>query len=260
MFTSLVTKTHYFLYDIHLVLFHEDNGIYLLAIVSAHIMVQKDPGLESCLRTASSGFFETGEVMTGAQSLDVNTLKKLLATIDGDALNLPLTTDTIIVSGDGETVSQSSSSRNAILEFFDNFFTTTSPSEIWMNKSPCPQCMHSIMDNYKDETKVIINIADIDPRNLSDTVESFKCLAVMLRKNHTIRHWNWGVFSDSLNLKTNCEELVNSTTNSTRFEENRQELSSVLDHIQEIREIPESIITTWCPKPVTTAAGKKQMN
>ena len=52
-----------------------------------------------------------------ARSLDVNTLKKLLSTIDGDALNLPLTTDTIVVSGDGETVSQSSSSHNAILGF-----------------------------------------------------------------------------------------------------------------------------------------------
>ena len=218
------------------------------------VFCTQDPGLESCLPTPSSGSFKTGEVMMGAQSLNVNTLKKLLATIDGDTLNLPLTTDTIIVSGDGETVSQSSSSRNAILEFFDNFFTMTYPSEIWMNKSPCPQCMHSIIEKYDKETKVIINIADIDPRNLSDTVESFQCLAVMLRKDFTIRHWNWGVFSDSLNLKTNCKELINSTINSTRFEESRKELSSIFQYIQEIREVP---VTTWCPKPVKTATGKK---
>lgn len=216
----------------------------------------KDPGLESCLATVSS--LETGKIMTDVPKLDVNTLKKLLATIDGDGVNLPLTTDTIIVSGDGETVAQSASSFNAIFEFFDNFFTTTYPSEIWMNLSPCPQCVHSIMEKYDKETKVTINIADIDPYNLSDTIESFKCLAVMMHNNFTIRHWDWGVFRDSLALTTNCQSVINSTINGSRFEENREELGSVFEFIQEIREVPESTITGWCPKPVKTAGGKRQ--
>ena len=65
-----------------------------------------------------------------ARSLNVNTLKKLLSTIDGDALNLPLTTDTIVVSGDGETVSQSSSSRNAIFEFLTTSIVMKLPSQV----------------------------------------------------------------------------------------------------------------------------------
>ena len=207
-------------------------------------------------------------IETGIAQLDINALERLIATVDGTAFDRQLTSDTIILSEDGMAIFQSSNCYNAIFEFF-NYFDERGliyPSKIWMNKSPCQQSVHIFIAKYYDG-KVIptIHISELDPRftlhGLVETIESSKCLAVMMDKGIEFKWWDWQEFKKTLNLKTNCEEIIDSTTNTTEFMQKQEELEALLKYVREIQLlILEKKPSGWCPEPLKIAAWRGKVN
>lgn len=206
-------------------------------------------------------------IETGIPQLDINALEKLISTVDGTDFDRHLTNDTIILSGDGMGIFQSSNCFDAIFEFF-NYFDERGlnyPSKIWMNKSPCQQSVHIFTAKYQDG-KVIptIHVSELDPyfalHGLVETIESSKCLAVMMHKGIKFQWWDWQEFKIAVDLKTNCEQIIDDATNTILFMKKQEEVELLLAYVQDVQMIPESIISDWCPEPLKIATWGKMAN
>lgn len=187
-------------------------------------------------------------------TLNNNILDNLVDTINGE----PPTTDTIILSRDGSTVAKDAQSYNAILNFYDSSFSSGKPNEIWMNKSPCPQCIHTIMSNYDRDTAVTIHIASVDHHDLNELIDTFKCLTVLSQNNFQILQWEWEVFRNILNEK--CQNHINSTINSAMFKDKQKEFDSVFDFLHDIRNISNTTTKEWCPDSDQLLVNKHRAN
>lgn len=216
--------------------------MYILLLL--HNMKEKNP---TCLTA------EDAENISSVPQLDMNTLRRIIATIDSEAVSLSKTTSTIILAENGRVVSENAVSTSAINSFFGHFSPSTYPKEIWINRAPCPTCVLSIMNNYDSGTGVTIYVAEFEQQaNILGTTKSLKCLAKMFHNHYTIRPWNWELFRDTFNLKEECKSIIDQVVGRDTFMTKQEEVSSVLKFIEEISKVPESTIMEWCEVPTIT--------
>ena len=124
-------------------------------------------------------------------------------------------------------------------------------SNIWTNYSPCPTCVHALLDKYNkpEDEKPTIHVAGIytESNSLSHIMESLECLGKLVHSGFSIVPWNFDEFKapeDVPVFLNACNLDIDTYYRSSNFTSAYMRLESLVTFIQQLGANPNA--NSWC--------------
>ena len=135
------------------------------------------------------------------------------------------------------------------------------PGNIWVNYSPCPTCTAALLTHYGScnnnpgsedaHKKPTIHIARIYNNskymNMTESMETFQCLAKLKHEGFDIVPWNWTEFKAPRGdpvFAENCTSLIDKYDGHVNFRSAYNELEKLLMFAKQLGKNPHA--GSWC--------------
>lgn len=201
------------------------------------------------LKTISYSFIvvnciqRTPEYSNTEVTLTLDQLNELLSSLTGGTNKIYiLTNDRKIYFGDNEALLY-----NTLRNDYKNAGYLATPTQIWINKAPCPICTNNFDDAFKDrEYKPTIYVETFNYAEASygKLLESFGCLAKLQNLGYPIQAWNWSTFKAGLQNTDECPDAIDTEIESPNYMAAKSDLERYIRIFSQLRN--ESTVGDWC--------------
>lgn len=114
--------------------------------------------------------------------------------------------------------------------------TSTSNKRLWINNSPCPNCVKKLLSAYKSiTTKPTIFIAHFygGTSNVSKE-KARRCLAKLVKNGFTLKAFDWANYKKKLTFK-GCIQSVDTATKDAKFIAKMKEMKKIITTIYDYK-------------------------
>ena len=123
------------------------------------------------------------------------------------------------------------------------------PTSVWINKTPCKDCVELLEVTFKDRGRPTIYVESFDynETDYAQLMKSIGCMAKLEKYNFVVKPWDWTLFSqilDTLNSANTCTASIRTVINSEEYKEKKADFEDFMDLYKELRDNHD--LDEWC--------------
>ena len=188
----------------------------------------------------------TPEYSTTEVTLSLDRLNEILGSLTGGS------NKTYILTNDRSIYYDDANNNEAFLynTLRNDYKTHTykeTPTQIWINKAPCPICVNNLDDAFKDrptQPTIYVETFDYTEATYGKLLESFGCLAKLQNLGYPVRAWNWSTFKAGLQNTDECPNAINTQTTSSNYMAAKTDLERYIGIFSQLAS--GNTVVDWC--------------
>lgn len=157
-----------------------------------------------------------------------------------------------IICSDGAEFSGSLSSEYQWYEELNINFQSpivSTPTSVWVNKTPCKDCVESLELTFKDRGRPTLYVESLDynETDYAQLMRSIGCMAKLEKYGFTVKAWDWSLFTqilDILDSDNTCTSTINTEINTEEYQKKKKDFVEFMDLYIELRENHD--LDDWC--------------
>lgn len=158
---------------------------------------------------------------------------------------------TFIIASDGQIYKEEKGKGDFNLYsrlFFKNQRTIPRPTDIWINRVPCPDCVNLLLGAFPSETKPTIYLETFvfNETNFENLMLDMSCMAKIQSSGFPVKSWDWDMFKTYITEtgSVNCLNTIVTNTSDPVYSTKKANFEKLLTMIQELQD--ENSISEWC--------------